>query len=117
MDTRGDSVDVLGRIDELMRRNGWSEYKLAKVSGVPQSTINSLYRKNNLPTIPTLENLCKAFDITLSEFFADGKNIASLTHEQRVMFEKWKDLPNEQKELLMRLIDCLSRNVYEKHRI
>jgi len=98
-------VDVLNKIRLLMNKKGWSEYHLSRVSGVPQSTINSMFRNSNLPTITTLESICKAFDISLSEFFADGENLNSLTTEQRAMFDKWSRLTSEQKELLLKLIE------------
>ena len=47
--------DVLQKIKELMEERGWSLYKLAKESGIPYSSLNSLFQKNNQPTITTLE--------------------------------------------------------------
>lgn len=101
-------MDVLSKIRTLMRKNNWSEYQLAKVSGVSQSTINSMFRKNNLPTIPTLESLCTAFKITLSEFFATGETIYDLTHEQVEMFNKLTSLSVEQKEAIINLINVMN---------
>lgn len=62
-------MDVLARIIELRDARGWSEYQLAEKSGMAQSTISSWYRKRMLPTIPSLEKICDAFDITLAQFF------------------------------------------------
>lgn len=101
-------MDVLNKIRLLMNKKGWSEYHLSRVSGVPQSTINSMFRNNNSPTITTLESICKAFDVTLSEFFADGESLNSLTKEQRTMFDKWSQLTSEQKELLLKLIQQMN---------
>lgn len=97
-------MDIPAKLKKLMADRGFSEYKLAKLSGIPQSTINSLFRKGNLPTIPTLENLCRAFGISLAEFFADGTKISELTPEQVQMFEKWSERSDEQKALLFQLI-------------
>ena len=52
-------MDVLKRLKTIMQSRDISEYKLAKLSGVPQSTINSMFRKHNNPSIYTLECLCK----------------------------------------------------------
>lgn len=46
-------------------------YKLAKLSGVSQSTLSNMFSRNNDPSISTLEDICRAFGITLSQFFAD----------------------------------------------
>ncbi|WP_353507232.1 helix-turn-helix domain-containing protein [Thomasclavelia cocleata] len=61
-------MDVLKRLKTIMQSRDISEYKLAKLSGVPQSTINSMFRKYNNPSIYTLECLCKGLDISMSEF-------------------------------------------------
>ena len=61
-------IDVLERITQLRQGRNWSEYELSKRSGVAQSTISSLYRNNNLPTLPTLEAISSAFDMPLENF-------------------------------------------------
>ena len=48
-----------------------SEYRLAKTSGLSDSTIKNIFKWNTQPTIETLETICRAFGITLSQFFAD----------------------------------------------
>ena len=64
--------DILSVITAYREERGWTEYQLAERSGLPQSTISSWYRKNMVPTIPSLEKICTAFDITMSQLFADG---------------------------------------------
>lgn len=61
--------DVLATLKSLMNAKGLSENQLAHLSHVSQSTLNSLFRKNNTPTIFTLQELCKGLDISMSEFF------------------------------------------------
>ena len=60
-------VDVLKEILYYRQQKGWSEYQLAEESGLTQSTISSWYRKNMIPSIPSLEKVCNAFGITLSQ--------------------------------------------------
>ena len=50
-------MDYLEKLKVLMKQHNLTEYKLAQKADVAQSTINSLFRKNNLPTISTLESL------------------------------------------------------------
>lgn len=63
--------DILKRITSLMNSRNWTLYKLAKESDIPYSSLNSMFQKNNQPTISTLEKICKAFNITMSEFFSN----------------------------------------------
>lgn len=64
-------MDILKRIVDLRTERNWTEYQLAERSGLTQSTISSWYRKNMLPTIPSLSKICDAFGITLSQFFLE----------------------------------------------
>ena len=50
-------MDILKRIVDLRKERNWTEYQLAEQSGLTQSTISSWYRKNMLPTIPSLTKL------------------------------------------------------------
>ena len=95
------------RIRELLDERGWSEYHLAKVSGLAQSTITNMFKRNNAPTLPTLEAICAAMGITLSQFFSDGADPAALTAEQATLISKWSTLTDDQKEALLRLIDTI----------
>ena len=48
------------RIKELMTKNGFTSYQLAKKSGVSLSTLLSMFQKNTEPQIKTLEKICSA---------------------------------------------------------
>lgn len=100
-------MDVLNHISELMERKGWNLSQLAKESKVPQSTLSGLYQRNNSPTIPTLEKLCEAFGITMSEFFAPDGELTALTPEQRELLDRWSELSKEHKEAVWALISKL----------
>ena len=98
---------VLETITGYREERGWSEYQLAEKSGLPQSTISSWYRKNMLPTIPSLEKLCTAFGISMSQFFADKHDPIHLTEQQAEMFCHWNRLNKEQKECLLQFIKTI----------
>ena len=54
-------INILDRITSYRTKKGWTEYQLAEESGLTQSTISSWYRKNLVPSIPSLEKICQAF--------------------------------------------------------
>ncbi len=97
--------DILVTINEYREKRGWSEYQLAEYSGLPQSTISSWYRKNMVPTIPSLEKICNAFGITLSQLFSEGDTPVSLTPSQQKLLACWSKLNNEQQKAIFDLID------------
>ena len=96
------------RIRELMAERQWSEYRLALESGLSQSTISNIFSRNTTPSIPTLESICKAFGITLAQFFAEGDWV-ELTSEQLEMFRAWSSLTPAQKEVIRQLIDVMKK--------
>lgn len=97
--------DILSSITEFREQRGWTEYQLAERSGLPQSTISSWYRKKMVPTIPSLEKICTAFGITLSQLFAEGDAPVSLTESQRMLLERWSKLSADQQAVVLALID------------
>jgi len=82
-------VDVLERLHKLMDARGWTMYRLAKESGLTESTIANIYRRNAIPSIDTLEKICHGFGITLSQFFADAE-LVELTEDLKEVFENWR---------------------------
>lgn len=96
-------MDTKKRIKELMDERGWTMYMLSKKSGISQTALANMYKRNTEPTIPTLEAICNAFGITLSQFFAVNQMI-ELTEEQKQLFDCWISLEPEQKELLLKII-------------
>ncbi len=97
-------MDVIQRIDTLMKERNWSAYKLSLQSGLSVSTITNIYRRHTVPSISTLESICDAFGITLSQFFADDQNAVPLTEEQKHLFDMWISLTPEQKDLIEKIV-------------
>ena len=97
--------DILATITKYREERGWTEYQLAEHSVLPQSTISSWYRKNMVPTIPSLEKICSAFGITLSQLFAEGDALVSLTASQKKLLDRWTRLSEDQQNAVFMLID------------
>ena len=100
-------TDVLGLIRKNREARGWTEYQLAERSGLPQSTISSWYQKGMTPSFSSLEKICDAFGLTLSQFFADGEALLALTPGQRGMLEKWLRLSPAQQRALFAVMDAM----------
>ena len=95
--------DILAEITRLRLQRNWSEYQLAQHSGLSQSTISTWYRKNQIPTIQTLEKVCLGLGITLSQFFATDNDTVSLTASQKELLDCWAALTDTQQALFMQL--------------
>ncbi len=95
------------RLRKLMKERGWTEYRLSKECGLSESTLANIFRRNTVPSITTLETICDAFGITLSQFFAEGEMV-ELTPELKVLFENWVSLTADQKEAALHMIQALN---------
>ena len=66
-----------------------------------------------MPSIVTLDAICKGLGITLSQFFSDDETMVMLTEDQKQMLLKFESLTKEQREVLLDLIDVMFRH-FEK---
>lgn len=102
-------VDILERLDRLKEENHWSAYRLAREAGLADATIANIFTRRALPHIDTLEAICKAFGLTLSQFFMNSENESStiLTNSQLEFYHKWEHLTNDKKKLVFAFMDFL----------
>ena len=77
-------MDVASRIRELMEERGWTEYRLKEEAHLPSSTVGNIFHRSTTPGIHTLERICKAFGISLCQFFAEG---ALSTDQKQVLLD------------------------------
>jgi len=63
-------VNVAKRIEELRAEKGLSQYKLAKLSGVPQGSLSNYELGKSVPGVEVIEKLCVGLGVTLAEFFS-----------------------------------------------
>ncbi len=96
-------MDTNEKLRKLLRDRNWTEYRLAKNSGLSESTIANIFTRNTVPSIPTLEAVCKAFGITLAQFFSDNEMV-ELSPELGELFTGWVSLTGEQKEAVLHVV-------------
>ena len=99
--------NTLERILEILEQRGWSKYKLAKESCIPYSSLNSLFIKNNQPTISTLNKICDGLNITMSDFFKDQISEcigAPLSNEEKSLLLQYNSLNKKNKRIIMILL-------------
>ena len=101
-------MDILERLSKLQKQHGWSDYRIAKEAKLSPNTVSNIYRRNNIPSINTLEALCKAFGISMAQFFADDDMI-EVTPEIKELVERWSALTPAQKTAVWQIL-----KTYEK---
>lgn len=99
-------MNVVERVKQLATDHKWTEYRLVKESGLPASTVANIFHRNTIPSIATLEIICKTFGITLSQFF-DVEYGASFSLEQTQLLNYWSTLTHSQKEAVLLLLKSM----------
>lgn len=102
-------MDPHARLRQLLRERGWTEYQLSKECGLAQSTIGNILRRNTVPSVATLETICRGFGISLAQFFAEGEQ-AELTPELKELFDGWVCLTPAQKAAVLQLIKTMGQD-------
>lgn len=101
-------MDILDKITELREERHWTEYQLAEKSGLTQSTISSWYRKGILPSIPSLEKICDAFGLSLSQFFIEEESQAIVpSSRQAALLAYAARLDSDQYDALLKFLQSL----------
>lgn len=100
--------DVISRIDTLCKARSWSYYRLAKESGIPYSTLNTMLHKSYVPTVPSLIKLCDGFGITLAQFFSERDETSLLTQNQKDCLTQWDKLDENAKQLALAYMQGLA---------
>lgn len=87
------------KIEKLRKKLNMSQYQLAMDAGLSTSYIPDLEKGLKCPTVETLDNICYALHITLSEFFTEP--------EEMIAHNKLDSLSDKQKKLLNDFLDSL----------
>lgn len=98
-------MDTNNRIQELMDQRGWTAYRLAEKAGLSQSTVINIFRRNTVPSIATLECICEAFGISLSEFFCEENGTEQPREEEIIAL--WNQLDVAQRDAVIRLLKAM----------
>ena len=106
-------IDILARITGHRISRNWTEYQLAQKSGIPRSTIpqctlSTWYRKKMLPTLSSLDKICRAFDMTMAQFLSENDGLTEITPDQRELLDKWELLSPIQKKAFLDLMDSIA---------
>ncbi|MEV2909172.1 helix-turn-helix domain-containing protein [Paenibacillus larvae] len=109
-------MNIIQKIDMLMEQKGMTKYKLAKESGLPQSTITSIMsgRIKN-PSLDSLMKIANALEVPISYLFEDSE-VADYLRPQikEAINETIRDIANtiqrlspEQQKLVRMFVETL----------
>ncbi len=99
-------MDVIQRIKSLLNERGWTRYRLAKEAALAETTLTNIFKRGSIPSIPTIEYICDAFDISLSEFFLEeDSDYVILSADEMKVLTFWQNLNTSQKHEVMDILE------------
>lgn len=96
-------MDILEKIRKLQGERDWTDYKLAQKAEIPYGTLASMFQRKNEPKLDTLQCICNAFGLTLSQFFLEDEKTEILSKSETEMLEVFRKLSKNQQEALIAL--------------
>ncbi len=106
-----DIKSINTRINQLCQERKWSYYKLAKEAGFQQSTLKTITKETNMPSLYTIAKICAAFNITIQEFF-NSELFGSKNETKQLYLYLWDKLqPEDQERVLIYMHGLLHRNI------
>ena len=100
-------MNVLEKIKKMQAERGWSTYKLSYESGLTQSTLSNMFARGTCPTVDTLEKICEAFGISLSEFFEEDERKIYASEEEQDLLNKYRALSDKEKDAVRSTVNAL----------
>lgn len=64
-------MNTISRVQELADERGLTLCQLSKICDLSEATIRAAKKRGNQLSLVTIERICEALDISLSEFFAE----------------------------------------------
>lgn len=102
-------MNILKKINKMRIDRNWSVYRLSVESGISQSTLTNMFNRETLPSITTLECICNAFGVTMSEFFAEENSNQANEIDANELIKLFNNMDEDAKELVILLMHELSK--------
>lgn len=98
------------RIHELRKKMNMSIQKFSALVNSSAGYISDIENGRSMPSIQMLISLCKALNISLSEFFSQGGTVEPLTPELKKLLDSARNMPPDQLKIVTDLIDALNKS-------
>lgn len=100
-------------LQRLIEESGYSVNKVAKLAGIPQSTLATMLKKGvGKAGIDGVSNVCKVLGITLDDLInlSNGQNPSNndqISVQEKTHLKKYRQLPEAGKQVVDNMIDVL----------
>ena len=99
--------NVATRIDFLRMQYNMSIRSLAKKSGVSYSTLFDIINGNKIPSIYTLDCICSALGVSLSDFFDFDDEVIRLRGKENILIKIYREVSPMSQDTLIKVAKCM----------
>lgn len=100
-------IDILHQIESMRLKRSWSENELCRRANLSQSTVNTWYRKQQIPSLHSLEKISDALGISLSMLVAEEDNLTEVTKEEVNFLQLFHQLTPTQQEAFLGFLQAM----------
>ena len=94
-------MEILDKIRKMQGERDWTDYKLAQKAEIPYGTLAAIFQRGTPPKVDTLQNICKAFGLTLAQFFLEDESVEVLSESEKEMLAAFRKLSPKQQQALI----------------
>ena len=95
------------RLDYLRAQNNFTYRDLSLRSGISVATIHNIIQGKKIPNIYTLESLCNAMKISLSDFFDFDEEVIKLRGKEAILIKIFREVSPMSQDTLIKVSKCM----------
>ena len=99
-------MNIGEKIQYYAVKNGFTQYGLAKATGLSQPFIGKLFKGEKLPSLDSLQTICSALGITLAEFFSED---SQTDPDEARLLSAYRQLPEDKQKTVVTMVDALAK--------
>ena len=103
-----DKKEFLQRLEVLRKHKNWSKCRLNDEAGLPTGTIYQWDKSVDLPTVRSIEAICRAFHITLSQFFMEQEKLEQEFLDKEI-YNQIQELTDAEKQFVLSVIENVKK--------
>ena len=98
---------ISSRIDMLRTQQNLTFRSLSKRSGISLSTLYDIIQGNKIPNILTLENICSALNISLSDFLDFNDEVIRLRGKEVIVIKIFREVSPMSQDTVIKMLKCM----------
>ena len=101
-----DALEILNKVKSIQKDKHLSNRKLCELAGVSHSVLDNWKKRNTIPSVPILADICSVLEISLAQLFSNI-DTHDLNEDEKRFLDLWSTLEYYDKKILFDLMKRL----------